>query len=442
MSDHDRSRGLGRRCLLRGGASLAFATGFLGNVQKVSAAPAPADPAIALVGGELHVGDGEVIKDAVVVLEGDRIALVSGPAGRARIAETSARVVDISGKLLTPGFIAADTQLGLVEIEMEASTRDDALGGGDPVRAAYDAAAALQAESSLIQIQAIEGITSAAVAPSGGLIAGQVAWMDLLHGDRAQMIVRPRLAVAGSLGQVIGGSRAATLARLRELLADARFYSQRKGAHDRNQLRPLAAHPRDLEALAPVLARKAVLTLAAQRESDILAALELAREEGLRIAIIGGAEAWKLAPRLADAKVPVILQPTENLPGSLDTLSARLDNAALLAAAGAEVVIGVLGSPHNLRNIRQEAGIAVANGLGWERALTAVSLAVARAYGMDQTYGSVRPGKVANLVVWDRDPFELAAAPLQVYIRGRAIPMVSRQTLLRERYRDLGRKGR
>ncbi|MBK8261385.1 MAG: amidohydrolase family protein [Nannocystis sp.] len=441
MSDYDRS-GLGRRCLLRGGASLALTTGLLGNVSKVSAAAPPATPAIALVGGELHVGDGEVIKGAVVVLEGERFAVVSGPAGRARIAERGARVVDLDGKILTPGFIAADTQLGLIEIEMEATTRDDSLAGADPVRAAYDAAAALQVESSLLQIQAIEGITSAAVAPSGGLIAGQVAWIDLVHGDRSQMLVRPRLALAGSLGQVIGGSRAATLSRLRELLADARFYRQRKGAHERGQLRQLAAHPRDLEALAPVLERRAVLTLSAQRESDILAALDLAREEGLRIAIVGGAEAWKLAPRLAEAKVPVILQPSENLPGSLDTLSARLDNAALLAAAGAEVVIGVLGSPHNLRNIRQEAGIAVANGLEWERALTAVSLGVARAYGMDQTHGSVRPGKVANVVVWDRDPFELAAAPQQVYIRGRAIPMVSRQTLLRERYRDVGREAR
>ena len=437
---------LDRRALLRGGLFLSLTTCLGGHASRAWAAPPPpprrgAERAFALVGAELHVGDGAVITGAVVTVVGERVVDVGGPEARARV-PAGAAVVDLTGAVLTPGLIAADTALGLVEIELEPSTRDDASGGGDPIRAAYDAAAALQAESSVLQVQAIDGVTSAAVSPGGGLLSGQVAWIDLLHGDRARMIVRPRIAVCGALGQVLGGSRAATLAKLREVLADARFYRSRRAAHERAQLRGLAAHPRDLEALFPVLDRKAPLVLAAERESDIAAAIDLAREEALRVVITGGAEAWKQAAALAAAKIPVLVQPSANLPGSLDTLGARLDNAALLAAAGVDVGLAVFGAPHNLRNLAQEAGIAVANGLPWERALTASTLAIARAYGMEATHGSVRPGKVANLVAWDGDPFELSSAPRQVYIRGEAIPMVSRQTLLRERYRDPARPRR
>src|SRR5690606_7833988 len=122
---------------------------------------------------------------------------------------------------------------------------------------------------------------------------------------------------------------------------------------------------------------------------------------------IGAAQGWKVADALAEADVPVVVQPTANLPLGLDQLGARLDNAALLHAAGVRVGIAVLGEAHNVRNVTQEAGIAVAHGLPPEAALRAVTLELARIYGMDAHYGSLAPGKVANLVVWDGDPFEL-----------------------------------
>ncbi|MCA9694429.1 MAG: amidohydrolase family protein, partial [Myxococcales bacterium] len=404
-----------------------------------SARPAVTQGAVFLVGGELHVGDGQVIRDCVVeivdgrfgrIRQGSRVPL---PAG--------ARTIDVAGKVLTPGLIAADSSLGLVEIDLEPSTRDDGVEAAGPVRAAHDAALAVHEDSSLIQVQAIEGVTTAAVAPSGGLLSGQVAWIDLLHGD-PELVARARVAIDGSLGQAYGGSRSATIAKLTEVLEDARLYPGRRAAYERGDSRALAAHHLDLEALQPLLRGQAVLTLSANRASDIRAALELARRFGIKIAIVGGAEAWKVADRLAAAKVPVILQPSHNLPGSLDSLGARLDGAALLERAGVEVVIATLGEAHNLRNITQEAGLAVAHGLPWEQALSAVTRNVARAYGLERDYGTVATGKVANLVVWSGDPFELSTAAEQVFIRGRPIPMVSRQTLLRERYRDLARSPR
>jgi len=432
-----------RRDLLRGLGSV----GLVGLAGLAGAAPASAAPprsrrrgtstgaSLALIGAEIHVGDGTVIKDGTVIVRGERIIAVGDASLGGALAADATRV-DLRGKLLTPGFIAADSHLGLVEIGMEPGTRDDS-GGEGPIRASYDAASAIRARSSLVQVQAIEGITSAAVAPSGGLLSGQVAWVDLAYGKGEALPTRPRIAVGGGLGQVVDGSRAATLAKLRRVIDDARLYRKLRGAHERRQLRDLAAHPRDLEALFPVLDRKVPLTLRAQGESDIVAAIELAREEKLRLVIIGGTEAWRVRERLAQASVPVIVQPSENLPGSLDRLGARLDNAALLDAAGVEVGIAIFGEAHNLRNATQEAGIAVANGLPYEKALTGLSLTIARAYGLEADYGTVSAGKIANLVTWAGDPLELEHFAAQVYVRGAAIPMVSRQTLLRERYRDL-----
>lgn len=406
-------------------------------------APAPPvapnrTPVLEISGGELHDGAGGVIKGATVVVRDGKIVSVGGPELKGR-QTGQVTLVDATGKWITPGLVAAESRLGLVEIGMEGSTRDDSRATEHPIRAAYDASRAINAESSLIQVQAIAGVTTAAVAPEGGLLSGQVAWLDLVHGDHRGALVRAGVAVNGSLGQAYGGSRAATVAKLREVLSDAQLFRSRKAAYERAQSRPFAAHPLDLEALQPALAGQVPVTLAADRASDILAALDLAKEFRLRLVILGGAEAWKVARELAEAKVAVVLQPSRNLPGSFDSLGARLDAAALLAAAGVPVAIACLDDAHNVRNVAQEAGIAVAYGLPWETALRAITLEPARAYGMDASHGSVAVGKVANLVVWDGDPLELSSRPVQVFVRGRAIPMVSRQTLLRDRYRDLGK---
>lgn len=388
-----------------------------------------------LVGADIHVGDGTVIEGGVVQLRGPRIVAVGGPELKGS-APADATVVDLTGKRLTPGLIAAHTALGLVEIDMESSTVDAERQGDDPIRSGYDAAMAINASSSLIPVNAIEGITSAAVTPRGGLLSGQVAWIDLVAGDHSGIVARPRVAAAAQLGSAISGSRAATFARLREVFDDAALLEERRTAFDRRQTRDLAAHRLDLEALAPVLDGAVPLLVRADRASDLLALVEL-NNSGIRVAAVGGAQAWSVADELAAAKVPVIVQPSLNLPQNLDQLGARLDNAALLHAAGVRVGITVLGDPHNARNATQEAGIAVANGLPHEAALGALTLELARIYGMEAHYGSIEAGKVANLVVWDGDPFELSQWPRQVYVRGEAIPTRSRQTLLRDRYRDL-----
>jgi imidazolonepropionase-like amidohydrolase len=218
---------------------------------------------------------------------------------------------------------------------------------------------------------------------------------------------------------------------------DARWYRQNERNHERNQTRELAAHPLDLRALWPVLDKQIPLVVRAHRASDLLALIKFKAEFGVELTIVGAAEGWKVAPELAAADITVVIQPSDNLPGSFDTLGARLDNAKLLHEAGVRVAIAHFDS-HNARNVTQEAGLAVANGLPHAAAITAVTLNVARAYGMEDQYGSLAIGKVANLVVWDGDdPFELSCWAQEVWIRGQKLDMTSRQTQLRDRYMDL-----
>lgn len=395
----------------------------------------PASERVILSNAKIAVGDGTVIDGGSILIQDGKIARIDA----ATITGVDATTIDLGGKLVTPGLIAADTELGLVEISLEDSTHDDARQDASAIKAGYDPAPAVNADSSLIAIQAIEGVTTAAVAPRGGLLSGSVAWIDLLPGDHAGVVAAPRIAIAANFGRSVDGSRAAALTELRRALEDAAWYRTNERDYERNQARPLAAHPLDLRALWPVLDGQIPLVVRAHRASDLLALVELAEAFKLKLTIVGATEGWKVADALAKAEldITVIVQPSENLPGSFDTLGARLDNAALLHKAGVRVAIAHFDT-HNVRNITQEAGIAVANGLPPDAALAAVTRNVARAYGMDKDYGTLAVGKVASLVVWDGDdPFELSCWAEQVWVRGHKLDMRSRQTQLRDRYMDL-----
>lgn len=428
---------MNRRSILQGLLVLVAAP-ILTPASLLAAPPAaaPASPLdrVIFTNAKIHVGNGTVIDGGSILIEAGKITRVE------RTAITGvdgALSVDLAGKVVTPGLIAADTELGLVEIGLEDSTRDDSRRDASPIKAGYDPASAINADSSVIPVQAIEGVTTAAVAPRGGLLSGGVAWIDLLHGDHASIVAASGVAVVGNFGRSHDGSRAAALAELRRVFEDAIWFRQNERNYERNQSRPLSAHPFDLRALRPVLDKQVPLVMRAHRASDLLALIEFAKELGVELTIVGASEGWKVAAELAAANVTVIIQPSDNLPGSFDTLGARLDNAKLLHDAGVRLAIAVFDS-HNVRNVTQEAGLAVANGLPHAAAITAVTLNVARAYGMDDQYGSLAVGKVANLVVWDGDdPFELSCWAQEVWIRGRKLDMTSRQTQLRDRYMDL-----
>lgn len=203
----------------------------------------------------------------------------------------------------------------------------------------------------------------------------------------------------------------------------------------------MSASRLDLAVVGQVLAGKLPVVFHVDRASDILVVLALASEWKLRAVVASAAEGWRVAERLAAAKVPVIVNPFDDLPRSFAALHASEANAARLAAAGVVVCLST-GETHNARKLRQAAGNAVRAGLPYDDALRAVTSSPARAFGLEARYGSVEPGMLANLVLWSGDPFETRVRPTALYVRGRQIALRSRQTTLFGRYRSLAERSR
>jgi imidazolonepropionase-like amidohydrolase len=223
--------------------------------------------------------------------------------------------------------------------------------------------------------------------------------------------------------------------RLREILQDAKDYGLNRVAFNAAQRREYSRSRLDLEALQPVLKGQVPLALQANRASDLLAAIRLADEFALRLVLVGASEGWMVGPQLAKAKVPVVVKPLTNIP-SFDSLGATLENAARLAGAGVTVALASFDT-QNSRNLRQEAGNAIANGMDRDAALQAVTLTPARLWGVADRVGSLEPGKDADLVIWSGDPFEVTAGAERVFIKGVEVPQETRQRALLKKYRTL-----
>lgn len=431
------SRSLARAAFVLAGLS-AFSLSGVAEAQPAAAKPAESAPAVAaplaIVAARIHTGTGEILDNATILIEKGVIQKVE----KNLAAPSGVRVIDAKGAEVTPGFVDALTATGLVEVSQEASTHDDDHGGKDAIRAAFRAADGYNPASSIIRVTRLEGITSVGVVPSGGLFSGQSAWADL-DGETADVALgKGALALHCSpkSGSDDHGSPAAALLRIREAFDDARTFQKNRAAWERNQSRPMSASRLDLEALADALAGKVPVVFGVDRASDILAVLALAKDFGIRPVIAGGAEAWKVAPQLAAAKVPVMVNPLAPGPSTFDALGTRDDNAALLHAAGVLVVV-TTGDTHNARKLRQLAGNAVRAGMPHEAAIVAITRAPAEALGMGDRYGTIAKGKVANLVVWSGDPLEVSTRAISVVIRGKEVDLSNRQTALFDRYRKL-----
>jgi imidazolonepropionase-like amidohydrolase len=408
----------------------------------VAVAPAAHGQTVAITGARVFPVSGPPINAATVLIRDGRIAAVGAnvavPAG--------ARRIDAAGKWVTPGLVDAMTALGVTEISAVNNTVDLQPRGREGIAASFRVWLGLNPSSVLLTPARNDGVTSVGVAPSGRLISGQAAVIDLVTTTTTlDMLRRAPVAMVAYVGPLGGGPQATGPAtrgelvdRLREVLADARTFSRRRADFERGQTRDFAVSRLDLEALIPVVEGRMPLIVQTDKASDIEGALGIAQEFGLRLMVAGGAEAWMLADRLAAARIPVLTNATNNIPSSFATLGSRQENAALLRRAG--VSVALIGGPteaFNVRNIRQEAGNAVAYGMSWDDALRAVTVVPATLLGVADRIGSLDVGKDANLVVWSGDPFEFTTVAEHIFIRGREVADPSRQDLLMERYRTL-----
>jgi imidazolonepropionase-like amidohydrolase len=396
---------------------------------------------IAITGGKIYTMTGPPIENGTVVISNGRIVSVGAnvpiPAGAQRI--------DASGKWVTPGFINSSTQLGLVEISQVSDTRDMQARGKDNIAASFTVWEGFNPNSVMLAPARKEGVTTFVVLPTGGLVSGQAAIVDLVDGTTTDMIMRAPVAMVAEIGDAASagtGSRGELIVKLRELLEDTKFFMTHRNAFDRAETRDFRASRLDLEAMIPVVQGRLPLLVVVDKESDIDAALRIAREYGLKLIIGGGAEAWMMAGKLAAARVPVLTGAMNNIPAGFAALGQRQENPGLLSAAG--VRVGIVGNAgggdeeaFNVRNITQEAGNAVAYGMTWENALKAVTIWPAEIFGVADRVGSLTPGHIANVVVWSGDPFEFTTHAEHVWVRGVERNGKTRQDLLTERYLNL-----
>jgi hypothetical protein len=371
------------------------------------------------------MGRQATLQGADVLVRGGRIKAI----GMELPVPADAIVIEAAGRPLTPGFFAGITQLGLVEISLEEASVDGAL-NIEGLRPEFDVTSAYNPWSSLIPVTRIEGYTWTLLGASrSGSIVGGQGRAAALNGAYQPFLGGPVLFVdiGADAAAQSGGSRAAQWMLLEQALTESTV----QGAD-------VAWAPAPLLTLA---GRKAmeryrsggITIFEVDRASDILQVLEFSTRHGLKPVISGGSEAWMLAERLAEAGVPVLLNALDNLPGSFDRLGARLDNAAILHSAG--VTLAFTGpETHQARKLRQLAGNAVAHGLPYEAGLAAMTVNPALIFELGDGFGALESGSRADLVLWSDDPLEVTAVAEQVIIEGRLVPMVSRQTLLRDRY--------
>ncbi len=372
------------------------------------------------------------LQNTDVLVQGGNIAAI----GRSLSAASGVEVIDAAGKPLTPTLFGGVTAIGLDEVSAEDPTNDQslALGQGKQmvVRPEFDVTLAYNPASILVPIARVEGIgftlLGADTANGGSIIAGQGAVVRL---DGSADPAGPKVLFVqlGSDGaNLSGGSRASQW-----MLLD-QFIDEVRGRIPVGTSMAMLT-PAGRDTLARYLNGGGRVMVGVHRAADIRQLLRWSQRHGVRIAIQGGAEAWMLAPQLAAAKVPVFIDPLANLPRSFDEIGATLQNAARLRAAGVQVGFSQSDkASHNARKIRQLAGNAVANGLPWEDGLAGLTRVPADALGVGERTGTIAIGKRADLVLWTGDPLDVSTVAKQVWFDGRAIPMRSRQTELRDRY--------
>lgn len=412
------------------------------SVAIVAASPVAAQD-VAITNAKLVVGDGSApIEGGTVVVRGGKV--VAAGAGVAVPAGIEA--VDAGGRYVTPGIVAAFSRVGLVEVDAVPGTNDRAA-ARTRFSAGLDIAPALNPMGSPVAVNRAAGVTRAIVAPSGSsnLFAGQGAVVDL--GDDMAMVTRPRALQFVAFGEdgsaKAGGSRAATFLLFREQLLAARSYARNPAALAEWGNDAMIQRA-DADALVRVIDGTTPLFVRVDRAADILNVLGLKSDfPALKLVLVGATEGWLVAPQIAAAKVPVILSPLSDLPDSFERLGATQSNAGRLKAAGIDVSVGVFDDDdaHKMGYTTQYAGNLVAltrqpgaSGLSWDQAFAAISSAPARAIGMDGAIGSLKPGRVGDVVIWDRDPLELGSRPTAIWIDGKRQSLTTRQDRLRDRY--------
>lgn len=433
--------------------SLTALTAFAQTVQ-----PGPNDTAgttaktIAIVGGKVLTITHGTIENGTVIMSGGKIVAV-GPTKATKV-PAGAEVFDARGMTVYPGLFDAETNLGLTEVASDQNSNDLAE-TADEIEPQMHVADAFHAETVHIPVDRLNGITNAIVAPaSEDSIAGQDSVIQLYGRDRDQMLMKQDIALAmnfeGSVrrkGNFNGPSKFPTTrmglaSQIRQSFLDAQAYEaehaaaakpDHKGAPPKRDLK--------LEALLPYLHGEKPVVLAARESYEVEVAMGLAKEFHLKVILNHVTHAQDVLDEIASYHVPVIVGSVYDFPRPDERYDAVYTLPAELQKRGVKIALSSDGGGEGgSRNLPYAAGYAVAYGLPYDEALKAITLNPAEMFGLGDSLGSLDVGKTANVVVANGDPLDVRTSVKQVFIEGNAVPMVSRQTKLRDEYMPLTTK--
>jgi imidazolonepropionase-like amidohydrolase len=442
----------------------------------ILSAPALAqDKPVALKGGKILTVSHGTIENGTVVMQAGKITAV-GPATSVNI-PADAQVIDATGKTIYPGLIDSETSLGLTEISNETST-NDLVEMSDEIMPHMHTAEAFHAESALIPVARLNGITNAVVAPEGAdTLPGQDSFIQLAGANATEMLlIRDNampLNFTGNERRNKGGfdkrkfpsTRMGLAAQLRQAFLDAQDYKSKWADYERKKTEaqnkdsdpagdknreknkdknkdkkadkksPPTPPKRDLklEALLPYLEGKKTIVLAADSPSDLQTAVSLANEFKLKFVLNHISHSQPVLDYVASLKVPVIVGPIYEAPKEDERYDTVYSLPAQLYKRGVKIVFASY-SAHNVRNLPDQAGYATAFGLPYDEALKAITLNPAEVWGVADQLGSLDVGKTANVVVANGDPLDVKTDVKQVFIQGLAVPMTDRQVWLRDQY--------
>lgn len=435
-----------RRLFLSASAAAVGATAT-GARAQIARPPQPQAAPLLLQGATLHRVSAPPLVRGQLLVVGGRIAAVAAE-GEGLTLPPGTQTLRLDGLQLYPGLVAANTQLGLVEVPTVRGTVDVQERG--PLNPNAHTLTSFHADSELVAVTRADGVLTvevAPVSPRGGLLAGRSAvmqldgwaWPDMaLAPEHAMHLHLPPTRAVADEDDDDEGTPAPTSAvrsRLRQLdeaLAQARAYAAQREADPKV--------PRDLrlEALAPYAAGRAPVFVHAQELSQLRQALALTERHGLRTTLVAGPDVVALAPQLKARGIPVLVDGVQKLPLRRDDpIDAAETVPARLHAAGVRFAIarqGGMRNAPNTRNLAHEAAAAVAHGLPHDVALRAITLDAAALLGVDALVGSLDVGKLASFFVTAGDALEPSTRVQRVWVRGREIDPRNRHTRLMDKY--------
>jgi imidazolonepropionase-like amidohydrolase len=424
--------------------SLFFSCFLLATQAQETVYPAPpeAQP-ILITNATVHVGNGQVIQNASILITDGKISAVgtnvNAPAG--------AQTINAQGKHVYPGLILTETNLGLVDVNAVRATSDAReIGELNPsVRSII----AYNTDSKVINTLRSNGILMANIVPEGGLISGSSSvvqldawnWEDAVYKMDAGIHFRmptlmPRPRGFGGFGGGGGPNQPQSdpvkegldqIENIRSFFAQAKAYAA-EPTHEQTNLK--------FEAVKGLFDKSKKLYVHANTVKQMLIALDFIKQFGVDLVIVGGMDSWQITDLLKQNNVSVILNQPHSLPTlEDDDVDQPYKTAAQLQKAGVLYTINDNDAQTRGRNLPFNAGTAAAYGLSKEEALQAITLNAAKIIGVGDKTGSIEVGKDANIIISDGDILDMRTSMVtDAFIQGRKIDLTDKHKQLDERY--------